>query len=177
MPDGNNAPAVVTGDMASAVIAFKIPESGKYSFDFSAVAGAKDDTVADADGLTVSVYAAGTKVYSKATSVNKLDNLETEFSGEYSKGDMIYFIADPNANGGNDSAIFSIYAKLTEKAAAEDTNDNNNNEQDTGDQTTSGNDTEIPPTGEKTAAPFVLLACAASFALLVLLKIKKPAVK
>lgn len=115
LPDGTCNPAVAgNAPYASAIIGFKAPKSGEYSFDMTCVAGA--NAAADEnDGLTISIYTASGKLFSQATNIQDKDTITKNVSATLNAGDMIYFIADPNANGANDVANFQINANLTKE--------------------------------------------------------------
>ena len=118
MPDGTCNPAVAGGtQIASAVFGFKAPQSGEYVFDMSCFAGAHepgDD--ASSDGVTISIYSTAGKLFSQASSKTEKETIQKSVSVTLKAGDMVYFIADPNANGGYDTANFQVKATITKLA-------------------------------------------------------------
>jgi len=119
-PDGVNAPAVADGPYATAIIGFKAPTAGEYSFDLTAFAGNNDLDDPDSDGVTISIVTASGKLYTQVINADPAENKKS-VTVELAKGEMIYFAVDPNANGGNDDATLQIFATLIkEKVEAGD---------------------------------------------------------
>ena len=114
-PDGSNVPAVTTEDMyATAVIGFKAPSDGFYSFDMVANAGNKDLTDDSCDGVTVSINTASGKLFSKELSGAVAEH-EASVKMMLKKDEFVYFAVDPNANGGNDDAVLAIEGEIVGK--------------------------------------------------------------
>lgn len=134
--DGNGRvdPHVSTGLMMSGAYGWAAPKDAVYtvSVDYTAGGGnAKQDdgvTYYAKDGVTVSINtASGMKAKVAAPATTKSNpNLST---GNLTKnirlnaGEMVYIIADPEKNGGYDTARFQI--KITVSDGKEDPDDNN----------------------------------------------------
>jgi hypothetical protein len=107
MPDGTMAPAVVTGAGASSVLGWKAQSDGHYLIEFRYTAGAKA-VDANSDGVTISIATAAGNLYTKTTSKDKIDTGLRMIVVNLKAGEYIYFMSDPNTNGGNDVTSFDI---------------------------------------------------------------------
>lgn len=173
---------------ATAVLGWKAPADGEYTFNLKYTAGNKSywddatstDYPAKGDGVTVSVYAAGNKLYSQATTIKedatalqydpndwnaapvvvgdpyKGAYIDKDVTAEFTKvtlkkGEMLYLFVDPNTSGDYDEAKVELEVIQT-KALSTGSN--------TADDSTVQTEpvTSIPKTGETGVTEIILLS-------------------
>lgn len=134
---------IVPAGGKTAAVKWVAPEDGKYNLFANIRAGINLTNIGkeQKDGVTVSIYNGTTKLYSQNANESLRDFYFEKTALELKKGDVLYFIADPNQY--DDNAEFSnwtIDVECTEVIKdTSDTSSNTNSE--------SGNEEEVKDPG------------------------------